>query len=85
MGNFILCTVFLSKKFEQRIQDALQIKYYFLKSWSRKIVEPNVLHCVKSVRFRSYSGPYFPAFGMNTERYSVSLRNQSECGKYGPE
>ena len=38
-------------------------------------------HCVKSVRIRSFSGPYFPAFGMNVERYSVSLRIQSECGK----
>ena len=26
-------------------------------------------HCVKSVRIRSYSGPDFPAFGLNTERY----------------
>ena len=39
------------------------------------------LRCVKGVRIRSYSGPYFPAFGLNTERYSVSLRIQSECGK----
>ena len=23
-------------------------------------------HCVKSVRIWSYSGPYFPAFGLNT-------------------
>ena len=22
-------------------------------------------HCVKSVRIRSYSGPHFPAFGLN--------------------
>ena len=29
----------------------------------------------------SYSGPNFPAFGLNTERYSVSLRIHSECGK----
>ena len=27
--------------------------------------------CVKSVRIGSYSGPHFPAFGLNTERYSV--------------
>ena len=27
------------------------------------------------------SGPYFPAFGLNTESYSVALRFQSECGK----
>ena len=38
-------------------------------------------HCVKSVRIRSFSGPYFPAFGLNTERYSASLRIQSEGGK----
>ena len=38
-------------------------------------------HCVKSVLIRSYSGPYFPAFGLNTERYSVSLLSQSECEK----
>ena len=38
---------------------------------------------------RSFSGPYFPAFGLNTERYgpeklrirTVSLRIQPECGK----
>ena len=29
-------------------------------------------YCVKSVRVWSYSGPYFPAFGLNTERYGVS-------------
>ena len=36
-------------------------------------------HCVKSVRIRSFSAPYFPAFRPNTERYSTSLRIQSEC------
>ena len=41
----------------------------------------NISYTVKSVRIRSYSGPYFPAFGLNMERYSVSLRIQSECGK----
>ena len=25
------------------------------------------IHCVKSVRIRSFSGPYFAAFGMNTD------------------
>ena len=28
-----------------------------------------------------FSGLYFPAFGLNTERYGVSLRIQSKCGK----
>ena len=38
-------------------------------------------HCVKSVRIWSYSGLYFPAFGLNTDRYKVCLRIQSKCGK----
>ena len=40
-----------------------------------------VNHCVKSVRIRSYSGLYSPAFGLNTERYGISFCIQSECGK----
>ena len=34
-----------------------------------------VAHCyyVKSVRIQSFAGPHFPAFGLNTEIYSVSL------------
>ena len=32
---------------------------------------PN-FHWVKSVHIRSYSGPHFLAFGLNTERYSIS-------------
>ena len=40
-----------------------------------------IIPCVKSDLIRSCSGPHFPAFGLNTERNSVSLRTQSECGK----
>ena len=37
----------------------------------------------KVSKYRVICGPYFPAFGLglNTERYEVSLRIQSECGK----
>ena len=35
----------------------------------------------KVSKYGVISGPYFPAFGLNTERYFVSLRIQSECGK----
>ena len=38
-------------------------------------------HLVKSIRIWSFSDLYFPAFGLNTERYSVFLPIQSECGK----
>ena len=43
---------------------------------------PVIKHCVKHlVRIRSYSGSHFPAFGLNTKRYSVSLRIKSEGGE----
>ena len=32
-------------------------------------------------KYRVFSGRYFPAFGLNKERYFVSLCIQSECGK----
>ena len=35
----------------------------------------------KSVRIWSYSGPYFPAFELNRERYEYGLN----AGKYGPD
>ena len=44
----------------------------------QKILE---IGTVKNVRIRSYSSLYFPTFGLNTERYGVSLRIQSEGGK----
>ena len=43
----------------------------------------NIHDSVKSVRIRSYSGPQFPAFGLNTKSYGVSLRIKSKCGKCG--
>ena len=42
-------------------------------------------HCVKRVRIRSFSGPYFPAFGLNTDRYSDLSVVSPNTGKYGPE
>ena len=53
-------------------------------SWSRDSLELEKayqVHCVKGVRFRSFSGRYFPAFRLNAWRYDVSLRIHSECGK----
>ena len=44
----------------------------------QKILE---IGTVKNVRIRSYSSLYFPTFGLNTERYGLSLRIQSECRK----
>ena len=40
-----------------------------------------LLHCEKIANIQRFYGPYFPAFGLNKETYSVSLRIQSLCGK----
>ena len=41
------------------------------------------LHCAKSLSSRSFSGPHFPVFGLNTEICFVNLHIQSECEKVG--
>ena len=48
---------------------------------NKKFKKYQKMHCEKSARIWSFSGPYFPTFGLNTERYFVSLRIQSKCGK----
>ena len=52
--------------------------FHLLKHFQNGIIDKSI-DCVKSVRIRSFSGPYFPAFGLNTER--LSLRIHSEYGK----
>ena len=44
-----------------------------------------IKHCVKSVRIRRFSGPYFPAFGLNMGIYSEISVFSPNSGKYGPE
>ena len=57
------------------------------KAYGVLVVAPTTLiHkiCSPSWKVSKYgviSGPYFPAFGLNTERCFVSLRIHSECGK----
>ena len=36
-------------------------------------------------KYGVFPGPYFPAFGLKTERYEVSLVFNPNAGKYGPE
>ena len=44
-----------------------------------------ITHCVKSVEIRSFSGPYFPVFGLNTEICGVISAFSPNTGKYGSE
>ena len=84
MVNLMLLEGFINRKAQSSKfykdfygSSGLFLSFYFFINYlhSKKI------HCVKSVRIRSYSDPYFPVFGLNTERYSVSLRIQSEWEK----
>ena len=43
----------------------------------------DIRHCVKSVHVWSYSGPYFPAFGLNIEVMRENTdQNNSEYGHF---
>ena len=59
------------------------IYFYFCNDFSLdSYIEQNyIIRCVKCFCIRSYSSLYFSAFGLNTTKYEVSLRIQSECEK----
>ena len=76
------CQLKLEQRHAGYLSLFLDVFYHITSPWILFIWNMmTLLHCVKSVRIRSYSGPHFPAFKMNTERYSVSLCFQSNCGK----
>ena len=72
---FFLFFYFVTKKSNMHCQNQatstvslnlLNILFYFVysfKGWNLAID----IHCVKSVQIRSFSGPCFPLFGLNTE------------------
>ena len=60
-----------------KMLQTLDLSFYFRFRYSRG----SPCHFVKSGRIRSFPGPYFPAFGLNTEIYSVNVRIQSVCGE----
>ena len=50
--------------------------------WSWKKYQDLLAFSARKVsKYGVISGPYFPAFGLNTEIYSVNLLIQSECRK----
>ena len=57
--------------------------------WQHDLCEtcygPSKRYTYLYVHIRSFSGPHFPAFKLNTSRYEVFFRMQSEFEKYGPE
>ena len=81
--KFLNSCIFEKKKKKKNIHKIYTCEIsaytYLFVAWYHIVF--TILHCVKSVRLRSFSGSYFPAFGLNTERYGVFLRIQPECGK----
>ena len=75
---------FLPQTLLDPVLNALSLMY-FCEISSTKNENGSTTHYVKSICIRSFFGPHFPAFGLNTERYGVSLRIQSDGEKYGPE
>ena len=80
-------TQFTSERLLRRCFGLVCVKF-FGTTISKKICELVPLHafichtqCVKSIHIQSFSGPYFPAFGLNTEIYEINLRIQSEFRK----
>ena len=59
----------------EKIQDSVCIINMSLQFISQKIKAALRLGTLREVsKYRVFSGPYFPAFGLNTERYRVSVR-----------
>ena len=84
----------LRKKISAKFADLLELHHHeILKFWlateRQEKFKKSLSHhhcmtplqCVKSIRIRSFPSTYFPALVLNTERYGVSFRIQSECGK----
>ena len=45
-----------------------------------RLNNPQNIHCVKSVLSPRFSGPYFPAFGLNTDTFHVAtIRTKHLC------
>ena len=79
-------------RFIVRVKDAI-FKIIFplnviIDSWMDFLKKQETIgdnHYVKRVHIRSFSGPYFPAFGLNTERYYYHSIFGQNAEKYGPE
>ena len=63
------------KIYQQKLKSNIEINKCFQEFCKNLFLR---LHCVKTVFIRSCSGPYFPAFEPNTERYGVMWENADQ-------
>ena len=80
-AKLYLLTIFPHQKIRWSFGILLNLRFWNACDSPNEVHLNLSIHCMKSVRIRSYSGPYFLAFALDKERYGVSLRIQSECGK----
>ena len=59
----------------------LDFLWCLIEGLTNSLVHYQKKHHVKNVHIWCFSGPYFPAYQLNIERYFVSLRIRSKCGK----
>ena len=73
-------TVFLLKHRRFQVNFSGNLSSYFLYGFIHQQVKfcSSYRHCVKNVRIRSFSGPYFPAFELNISTYSVRMRENKD-------
>ena len=80
----VLCQITVLSKIMLIVH--LYYKTYTIKlKETRCQVHRGCFHCVKSVQIRSFSGPYSPVFGLNTERYQYLSVFSLNVGKFGLE
>ena len=75
---FVVVTQNLLEKYIMQVNNR-NISLICLTFFKLAIKTPNTVWKVS--KYVVFSGPYFLVFGLNTERYPVSLRIQFKCGK----
>ena len=69
------------KKIWGRIYYTWNLTCSYFRNFIRNMLPHKNSTVIKLSKYGVFSGPYFPAFGVNTERYGVSLCIQSESRK----
>ena len=72
-------------KWDHLLKKSLMENFIFC-AWYH-LWDTHAFHCLKSVRIRTYSGPHFPAFGLNfrISPYSVRMRKNTDKSNSGYE
>ena len=65
-------------------KNIMRVSKQFHTVWSIAMLQWQTLkNSFQSVRIQSFSGPYFPASGLNTERHGISMYSACMNSEYG--